>query len=69
MHRYHINVFWSDEDGCWIATAPDLEFVSAHGDTPAQAVSELDVAIEGCLAVLREDGQPVPEPRYRSEAA
>lgn len=23
-HRYHINLFWSDEDECWVADVPDL---------------------------------------------
>ena len=23
-HRYHINLFWSDDDACWIADVPDL---------------------------------------------
>jgi predicted RNase H-like HicB family nuclease len=35
--RYHINVFWSDEDSCWIADVPDLRYCSAHGDTPEEA--------------------------------
>jgi predicted RNase H-like HicB family nuclease len=36
--HYHINVFWSDEDDCWIADVPDLRYCSAHGGTPAEAV-------------------------------
>jgi predicted RNase H-like HicB family nuclease len=60
MHRYPISVFWSEEDRCWIATAPDLKHCSADGDTPAEAVSELEIAIEGVLAVMREHGDPIP---------
>ena len=29
--QYHINLFWSDDDQCWIADIPDLKFCSAHG--------------------------------------
>ena len=62
---YHINVFWSLEDGCWIADVPDLKYCSAHGATPAEAVAEVQVAMEAWLAVAREEGKPIPEPRYR----
>ena len=41
--RYHINLFWSDEDACWIADVPDLKPCSAHGDTPAEAIAEAEI--------------------------
>jgi predicted RNase H-like HicB family nuclease len=68
-HRYHINVFWSDEDQCWIADAPDLKYCSAHGSTPAAAVTELETAMQAWLKAARERGLPVPEPRYRPQMA
>jgi predicted RNase H-like HicB family nuclease len=67
--RYHINVFWSDEDGCWIADVPDLRYCSAHGDTPAEAVAQVREAMDGWLQVARERGLPIPERRYRPHAA
>ncbi len=63
--KYHINVFWSDEDRCWIADVPDLRTCAAHGDSPEQAVAEVLVALDAWLAVAREHGDPIPEPRYR----
>lgn len=63
--HYNINVFWSDEDDCWIADVPDLRPCSAHGATPAEAVAHVRDAIEGWLAVARDRGFPIPEPRYR----
>jgi predicted RNase H-like HicB family nuclease len=68
MHRYHINIFWSDEDGCWIADVPDLWPCSAHGDTPQQALAAAEDAIAGWLEVAREQNMPIPEPRYRPTA-
>lgn len=65
MHDYHINVFWSEEDGQWIADIPDLKGCSASGDTPEEAVKEVQIAKRLWLEVAREDGDPVPEPRYR----
>lgn len=63
--RYHINLFWSDEDACWIADVPDLRYCSAHGETPETALREVQTAIEAWLEVQSEEGRPIPEPRYR----
>ena len=64
-HRYHINVFWSEEDDCWIADVPDLRPCSAHGETPQEAVAEAGVAIGMWLDWARDKGASVPEPTYR----
>jgi len=63
--HYNINVYWSDEDDCWIADVPDLRPCSAHGATPEEATAHVRDAIEGWLAVARDRGFPIPEPRYR----
>jgi predicted RNase H-like HicB family nuclease len=65
--RYHINVFWSDEDRRWIADVPDLRYCSAHGDTPEEAVAEARVATELWLETARETGVPIPEARYKPD--
>ena len=65
--RYHINLFWSDEDGCWIADVPDLRYCSAHGETPAEAVASIKDAVQGWLEVARDQGFPIPEVNYRPE--
>ena len=64
--HYHINLTWSDEDSCWIASAPDLRFCMTHGNTRAEALANMEEAIEGHLAVMRDEGLPIPEPTYRS---
>jgi predicted RNase H-like HicB family nuclease len=65
MNHYHFNVFWSDEDGCWVADVPDLRFCSAFGETPQDALAEVQVAMEAWLATARERGMSIPEARYR----
>ena len=65
--HYHINVFWSEEDNCWIADVPDLRYCSAHGETPEEAIAEIRVAMELWLEVAVERGQGLPEPRYKPE--
>ena len=46
MSDYHINIFYSEEDGGYIADIPDLESCSAFGETPEQALAELKRAKE-----------------------
>jgi predicted RNase H-like HicB family nuclease len=65
MKDYHINIFWSDEDGCYVADIPDLVSCSALGATPQEALTQLAIAKEAWLAAAREQGKPVPKPIYR----
>jgi predicted RNase H-like HicB family nuclease len=65
MKDYHINVFYSDEDGGYIADIPDLESCSAFGRAPEEAVVEVEKAKEAWLRSAREVGKPIPEPRYK----
>jgi predicted RNase H-like HicB family nuclease len=62
---YHINIFYSEEDAGYIADIPDLEACSAFGATPEEALAELKKAKTAWLAVAREQGKPIPSPRYR----
>ena len=63
--HYHINLFWSAEDDCWVADVPDLRPCSAHGDTPGDAVANVRDAIEGWLETAVSQGFAIPEPLYR----
>jgi len=65
MKDYHINIFFSEEDRGYIADIPDLEACSAFGDSPAQALAEVEVAKVAWLEAARSEGKPIPEPRYR----
>jgi len=65
MSDYHINVFYSDEDGAYVADIPDLEACSALGSTAEEALAEVERAKQAWLAAAREAGKEVPEPRYR----
>jgi predicted RNase H-like HicB family nuclease len=65
MKEYHINLFYSDEDGGWIADIPDLVACSAFGAGPEEALREVLTAKEAWLEVARAEGRPIPEPRYR----
>ncbi len=63
MKDYHINIFYSEEDGGYIADIPDLESCSAFGQTPEQALAEVERAKEAWLEAAREAGKPIPGPQ------
>ena len=65
MGDYHINIFYSEEDGGYIADIPDLAACSAFGRTPEEALAEVRKAKEAWLAAAREAGKPIPPPRYK----
>lgn len=48
-----------------MADVPDLKPCSAHGETRAQALANINDAIEGWIETARDRGFPIPEPRYR----
>ena len=64
--HYHIDVFWSDDDGCWVANVPDLRSCSAFGDTPAEAAAEAQVAMALWLETAIERNIAIPTANYRS---
>lgn len=69
MDRFGIAIFWSDEDDAYIAIPPDLKGCSASGDTPEEALREVQIAKELWLESARELRDHVPEPVWRPDEA
>ncbi|MBM4460143.1 MAG: type II toxin-antitoxin system HicB family antitoxin [Chloroflexi bacterium] len=44
MNDYHVNIFFCAEDGGYVADIPDLIACSAYGQTPAEALEQLQIA-------------------------
>lgn len=65
MTRDYINVFYSQDDGGYIADIPDLDTCSAFGASPQAALEEVLRAKDAWLAAARERGITIPAPRYR----
>ena len=65
MQDYHINVFYSEEDGGYIADIPDLVACSAFGATAHEAVAAVEEAKQAWLDTAKAEGKPIPLPRYR----
>jgi predicted RNase H-like HicB family nuclease len=65
LKDYWVNIFYSEDDGGYIADVPDLEFCSAFGRTREEALTEVQIALKAWLDVAKEDGKEIPQPRYR----
>ena len=65
MKEYHINIFYSEEDGGYNADIPDLDSCSAFGATPEEALREVERAKAAWIEAAKEAGKPIPPPRYR----
>lgn len=65
MKDYHINIFYSEEDEGYIADIPDLVTCSAFGETPEEALREVEMAKHAWIEAARAEGKPIPPPAYR----
>jgi len=61
--KYSVNVFWDEEDKCFIATCPEFPLLSAHGDTREEATSEFQIVLEMAIESYTEDELELPKPR------
>ena len=63
MHKYEIIIYWSNDDGAYVAEAPELPGCIAHGDTQEAALGNIAQAVNLWLETAREFGDPIPEPK------
>ena len=63
MTKYEIILYWSDEDGAFIAEVPELPGCVADGSTRQEALAKVETVISEWLETARELGRPVPEPK------
>ncbi|NOQ47285.1 MAG: toxin-antitoxin system HicB family antitoxin [Desulfobulbaceae bacterium] len=62
-NKYSINVAWSDEDNCFVATIPEFPNLSAFGGTQEEAVGDAKVVLQMAIESLSEDGIAPPQPQ------
>lgn len=63
MHKYELIIYWSNEDGAFVAEAPELPGCAAHGETQETALANICQAIDLWLETAREFGDPIPQPK------
>ena len=62
MSMHYAVVLEPGEDGWIIASVPSLPGCHSQGHTRTEALSNIQEAIQGYIAVLQEDGEAVPSP-------
>ena len=65
MIKYEVIIYWSEEDGAFIAEAPELPGCAAHGATQEEALGSAQDAIRLWIDTAKEFGDPVPQPKGR----
>ena len=60
--RYVKIVEWSDEDQCYVGSAPGLLLGGCHGEDERQVFKELCQIVEQAIKTYIEDGKPLPPP-------
>jgi len=65
MSKYGVIIYWSEEDGVFVAEVPELAGCVAHGPTQESALANAQEAIRLWLDTAAEFGDPIPEPKGR----
>ncbi len=63
--NYEIIIFWSHEDGAFVAEVPELAGCMADGASYREALANAELAIREWIETAHELGRPVPEPKGR----
>jgi len=63
VNKYEVIIYWSNEDGVFIAEVPELPGCMAHGSTPEAALASAQEAVALWIDTAREFGDPIPAPK------
>jgi predicted RNase H-like HicB family nuclease len=58
--RYVKIVEWSDEDQCYVGSAPSLVYGGCHGDDEQAVFAELCQIVEEAISSYKTDNKPLP---------
>nr|DAX72049.1 MAG TPA: putative nuclease [Caudoviricetes sp.] len=61
MGNYEIILYWSEEDGLYIAEVPELKGCFADGKTRAEAISNAEIVIAEWIEAANEGGIAIPK--------
>lgn len=62
LQRYSRHVYFDADEQEYVALCSEFPHLSAFGETPEDALAELDVLLEGAIEVHQGEGWPIPEP-------
>jgi len=64
-NRYEIVVYWSAQDGHFLAEVPELPHLITDGATRQEALRNAEEMIDAYLETARRESWPIPEARGR----
>ena len=64
MDGYEVKVYYSPNDGCYVAQIVEFTGCAVDGPTPEIALERLHEAKEDWIRIVRESGGSLPAPRY-----
>jgi predicted RNase H-like HicB family nuclease len=64
-YKYEVIIYWSDEDGAFIAEVPELAGCAADGGSYGEVLGNLEVIIDEWIETAEGLGRPIPEPKGR----
>ncbi|MFH1066441.1 MAG: type II toxin-antitoxin system HicB family antitoxin [bacterium] len=62
-NRYEIIIYWSQEDGAFVAEIPELPGCMADGETYEKAVANAQIVIQEWIETAKKLGRSIPKPR------
>lgn len=65
MSKYEIIIYWSEDDGTFIAEVPELAGCMADGKTYQEALANAEIIIQEWTETARDLGRQIPEPKGR----
>jgi len=60
--KYVKIVEWSDEDQCYVGSAPGLIYGGCHGEDEKRVFEELCLVVDEAIELYRVQGKPLPPP-------
>ncbi len=60
--KYVKIVEWSDEDQCYVGSAPGLIFGGCHGQNEKEVFDELCQIVEEAIIIYSKEGKTLPPP-------
>ena len=60
--RYAKVVEWSEDDQCYVGSAPGLVYGGCHGGDERQVFAELCRIVDEVIELYRVDAKPLPPP-------
>jgi len=65
MGKYERIIFWSEEDQKWLVDVPELPGCMADGQTPSEALDNVERVISEWIETAELIGRPIPKPKGR----